>query len=150
MGDGGAAALDAREWLKLGPLAGVARPTGLSLYYDDPSQDIQIVALFDRCTHLCCYPGWHVAPEELISHNYTAPDPTYDVFRQDPVYCICHDVAYDPMVLEVAHNPRSNADYVGDRQILGPGFGPLPVIPIRAVEDVLEGGMADPRWYEYC
>src|SRR2546426_5304711 len=42
-----------------------ALPEGFNLFFDDPNLDAanggtRIVVLFDRCVHLCCYPGWHV------------------------------------------------------------------------------------------
>ena len=40
--------------------------------------------------------------------------------------------------------------FVGARIVHGPGKFSLPVEPVRAVNDVLYGGMPDPRWYAYC
>jgi len=121
---------------------------GFSLYYDDPTRDLRIVTLFDRCVHLCCYPGWHVIPTaDAPNVNYS---PTYSVYGQDPVYCICHASQYDPMVLVKSTNPKNNATYVGAQFVHGPANRSLPVIAVRAANDTLVGGMVDARWYVYC
>lgn len=124
--------------------------SGFGLTYDDPARDIRIVAAFDRCTHLCCYPGWHVATGIPIPRDYIVPPPTYDVYGQDPVYCICHDTQYDPLLLRADTNPNNGVLYPGMTLVRLPGTFSLPLIPLRAVNDALEGGMFDPRWYVYC
>ncbi len=128
----------------------VPLPGGYSLYYDDPVRDLRIVVVFDRSTYLCCYPGWHVVTNPPPARDYTAPCPTYQVFGQDPIYDICHGGQWDPLALEWALNPRANVNYVGARIVHGPGFGPLPVLLVRAEQDVLHGGAADSNWYVYC
>ncbi len=125
-------------------------PAGFGLYYDDPVRDIRIVALFDRCTHLCCYPGWHVVSDPPPPRTYTVSPPTYDVYRQDPVYCVCHDSQFDPLLLVADVNPVNNVGFVGAQVVHPPATYSIPVIPIRAVSDELRGGMANPAWYAYC
>src|SRR5439155_1304670 len=44
---------------------------------------------------------------------------------------------------------RDTANF-GARMVHGPGFGPLPVVSVRADGDLVVGGMIDPRWYQYC
>jgi len=34
--------------------------------------------------------------------------------------------------------------------VYGPSSRAIPLIPVKAVDDVLVGGMPDPRWYLYC
>jgi Rieske Fe-S protein len=128
-------------------------PEGFNLYYDDEATDTRIVVLFDRCVHLCCYPGWHVVdnpPPGRDYSSYGASPPTWDQFKQDPVYCVCHGSQYDPMLLSVDVNDKSNARYVGAARVHGPAPRALPVIPVRSQGGALVGGMADPAWYVYC
>lgn len=133
--------------------ASAGLPLGFNFFYDDPTRDIRIVALFDRCTHLCCYPGWHVVsnpPPSTDYSTYGTYSPTYEVYSQLPIYCICHGGEYDPLLLTSGTNPTTQSSYVGADWIYGPVDRPLPLIPLNAVDDVLYGGMADPRWYAYC
>lgn len=133
-------------------------PEGFDLVFDDPALDAanggtRIVVLFDRCVHLCCYPGWHVVtspPPGRSYADYGASPPTYDQFRQDPVYCVCHGSQYDPMVLVVNTNDRNGSRYVGAWRVHGPAPRALPVIPVRAQGANLVGGMVNPAWYVYC
>ena len=128
-------------------------PAGFDLYYDDPVRDVRLVVLFDRCTHLCCYPGWHVVSDPPPGRDYAtygASPPTYEVYQQDPVYCLCHGAQYDPLLLAADVNPKNDVPYVGARVVYGPATHAMPIVPIRAVSDVLEGGMANPAWYVYC
>jgi Rieske Fe-S protein len=134
----------------------VTVPTGYSLFYDDPVRDVRIVVLFQRCTHLCCSASWHVVLEPPPARDYevyvTNPQenvPTYYVYGQDPIYCICHGAQWEPMALVDGTHP-TGPSYIGARLVHGPGWGPLPVVVVRARDDVLEGGMIDPRWYSFC
>lgn len=128
-------------------------PPDYSLYYDDLARNLRVVVLYDRCTHLCCYPGWHVVTNPPPLRDYaaygTAP-PTYLAYNQDPVYCVCHGAQYDPLLLTADVNPKNGAPFVGARIVHGPGAFALPVIPVRGVDDVLYGSMSDPRWYAFC
>ena len=131
----------------------VALPPGFSLYYDDPVRDVRIVTVLSKCTHLCCYPGWHVVTDPPPPRDYATygvDPPTYTQFGQDPIYCACHASQYDPMVLVVNVNGKNGAQYVGAVRVHGPAPRALPVVPVKAVGDTLIGGMPDPRWYEYC
>src|SRR5438046_214954 len=51
----------------------VLLPAGYSLAFDDPSRDLRIVAIFNRSTHLCCYPDWHVPHAIAPARAYIAP-----------------------------------------------------------------------------
>jgi len=137
-----------------------ALPEGFNLFFDDANLDAahggtRIVVLFDRCVHLCCYPGWHVVNNpppfrDYASYTGGAIVPTYNVFGVDPVYCICHGSQYEPMVLVVNTNNKNGAQYVGAWRVHGPAPRALPVIPVKATGLNLVGGMADPAWYVYC
>lgn len=128
----------------------VSLPAGFGLYYDDPARDIRIVAVYDRCGHLCCYPGWQVVQDPPPSRDYVSDAPTYRVYGLDPIYCVCHGSQYDPMVLVTDVNPRNGVTYVGPSRVHGPSSRAIPIIPLKAVDDILVGGMPDPRWYQYC
>lgn len=123
---------------------------GFALYYDDASRDIRIVAAYDRCAHLCCYPGWHVITTPPPERDHVAACPTYQVYMQDPVYCICHGSQYDPMVLVKEVNPVNGVTYVGAERVHGPAARAIPIVALRAIDDVLYGLEADSRWYVYC
>ena len=131
-------------------------PSGYDLYYEDLSRDLRIVVFLARCTDLCCYVGWHVVTNPPPGHDYAnyglepPYPPTYEVYGQDPIYCVCHGAQFDPLLLVASTNPANNVTFPGAELIYGPGRFALPIIPVRAVKDVLEGGMADPRWYGYC
>lgn len=123
---------------------------GYSLYYDDPARDIRIVVLYDRCVHLCCYPGWQVVTNPPPGRDYLVPCPTFQVYGIDPIYCICHGSQYDPLVLTENVNPTNNVTYVGAERVHGPAGRSVPVIAVRVAQDILYGGMVDPAWYHYC
>lgn len=130
-----------------------ALPDGFSLYFDNKDLDAanggtRIVVLFDRCVHLCCYPGYHVLSNP--PRDYKERPVIWEEFGQDPVYCICHASQYDPMQLVVNAHVRSKARYVGALRVHGPAERALPVIPVRDQGPNLVGGMADPAWYIYC
>lgn len=126
-------------------------PRGYAIFYDDPSRDIRIVAGFGQCTHLCCYPGWHVVTNPPPSRNYLVPPPTCTVYAEDPVFCVCHDAQYDPLLLIEDWNSKSNVPFPGTQLVHGPGTFAMPLIPLCAADDdVLQGGLPDPRWYQYC
>ncbi len=133
-------------------------PTGFDLFFDDKDIDAanggtRIVVLFDRCVHLCCYPGWQVVDNPPPGRDYSAygaSPPTYVQFGKDPVYCVCHGSQYDPMLLVVNVNDKNGARYVGAERVHGPAPRALPVIPVKAQGLNLVGGMADPAWYIYC
>lgn len=140
-------------------------PEGFNLYFDDPALDsanggTRIVVLFDRCVHLCCYPGWHVVhspPPQTDYEAYFPPGtnvpeqvPTHYQFGQDPVYCVCHGSQYEPMRLVVNTHPKGSTRYVGAQRVHGPAARALAVVPVRAQGLNLVGGMANPAWYVYC
>lgn len=125
-------------------------PAGFSLYYDDSSRNIRIVAGLDRCTHQCCYPGWHVLTNPPPSRDYLVPSPTYSVYAEDPIYCICHGTQYDPLVLLSDTNPHNGVRFPGMELVHGPGTFAMPLLPLRTVGDVLEGSLPDPSWFVYC
>ncbi len=135
--------------------AGVAPlPAGFSLAYEDTATDTRIVVLFDRCVHLCCYPGWHVVDNPPPATNYldyvsTMP-PTVQNYDQKPIYCVCHGSQYDPLLLVVNINPKNHAPYVGAERVHGPAPRALPIIPVKEQAGTLRGAIPDAKWYTYC
>jgi len=133
-------------------------PEGFRLFFDDPDLDAanggtRIVVVFDRCVHLCCYPGWHVVfdpPPARDYSAYNAEPPTYKEFGVDPIYCVCHGSQYDPMLLVVDRNTKNGARYVGAQRVHGPALRALPVIPVRLEGGAMVGGMPNPAWFVYC
>lgn len=126
-------------------------PTGFEFFYDDPNRDLRIVVVSARCTHLCCYTGWHTLPPEIPPlENYFRSSPTREVYGEVPIYCICHDAQFDPLVFGENWVVWGSFSYLGIQAVGGPARHGLPVVPVKAVNDVLFGGMGDPRWYAYC
>ena len=126
-------------------------PEGFKLAYENRDTETRIVVLFDRCVHLCCYPGWQVVTNPPPDYNnYIVPSPTHNVYGEDPVYCVCHGSQYDPLLLVININPKNNAPYVGAERVHGPAPRALPVIPVREQGGTLTGTMPDPKWYTYC
>ena len=128
----------------------VAVPSGFDLYYDDPTRDIRIVVVYDRCAHLCCYPGWQVVQIPPPSRDYVGPAPTYQVYGLDPIYCVCHGSQYDPMLLVKSTNANNGVNFVGPSRVHGPATRAIPILAVRAVDDALQAALVDPAWYRYC
>jgi len=108
-----------------------------------------IVALFDRCTHLCGNPGWHVRPIPQDFKRYLVP-PTTEIYDQDPIWCQSHNAMYDPLSLMMDRHPNGT-EYIGARLVHGPGTTALPAIPLRREGEILLGREENPGWYSaYC
>ena len=130
-------------------------PPGFDYVYSDATTKTLIIVAFDRCVHLCCYPGWHVVDNPPPGRDYStygASPPTYEVYREDPIYCICHGSQYDPLLQVVNVNPHvtPSVNYIGCERVHGPAPRALPIICVKSQGGALIGGMADPRWYIYC
>jgi len=126
----------------------LAPPEGFSFHYEDSEHQVRIVTLFDRCTHLCCGPGWHAIP--VSERDYRMRSPTWAVYGQDPIHCVCHGSQYDPLLLTTNVHPRNGTSYLGATHVHGPTQRALPVVPVRVDNGVLVVGMPDPRSYDYC
>ncbi len=115
------------------------------------------VALFDRCVHLCCPPGWHLDPVPALLHDYILQPRTLLASPpQDPIWCECHNSQYDPVTIVPGVHPTGNVPYLGAQRVHGPATRALPAIPLKAAGTVLQGlyDPADgghPEWYSsYC
>ena len=124
-----------------------------------------IVALYDRCVHFCCKPGWHVYTVPNTLHNYVtdprtflATDPVSGAsVPQDPIWCQCHNSQYDPVTLvHSVHPPPANVPHIGAQFVHGPASRALPCIPIKLAGSTIEGVYdpddgGHPEWYSaYC
>lgn len=121
---------------------------GFELAVQHPDGDSVLVAIFDRCIHLCCTPGWHVIPNP--PRDYVEPTKTHEIYGEDPIYCVCHGSQYDPLDLVNDVHPKSDARYVGSRRVHLPADRALPSIPIKVEGKNLIGGYLNPEWYVYC
>ena len=116
------------------------------------------IALYDRCVHLCCKPGWHYNAVPGSLRDYVAQPRTFLATpSQDPIWCQCHNSQYDPVTLvNNIHPPPANVPYVGARFVHGPASRALPCIPVKLTGQALEGiydpdGGGHPEWYSaYC
>ncbi len=96
-------------------------------FIDNPA----IVAIWDRCTHLCCFPQWHPAPLPPVYQDYEAGrEPRTYLAGQDPIWCRCHDAQFDPVTLEWDRHPAGTL-YVAARWSHGPATRGLPMISIE-------------------
>lgn len=90
-----------------------------------------IVAFYDRCTHLCCFPNWQLEVLPPESRNYEpGRAPRTLLAGEDPIWCRCHNGQYDPVTLEWNTHPNG-VRYVGARWSHGPVGRALPAISIR-------------------
>lgn len=118
-------------------------------------QRYTFVALYDRCVHLCCFPGWHFLKVPDSFHDWDPRPRTYDIAGEDPVWCQCHNSQYDPATLKDDVHPNG-VRYIGATKVHGPAPRALPAIPIRRTGLFIEGlyDPADgghPEWYSaYC
>lgn len=142
-------------------------PTGPPFPFGDSIIDTTIngeqytfVALYDRCVHLCCNPGWHLANVPRAFRTYDLPgigEPRTFLANpsQDPVWCLCHNSQYDPVTLVNDRHPNG-VQYVGAQRVHGPANRGLPAIPLKLNGEFIEGiyEPADgghPQWYSaYC
>jgi len=113
-----------------------------------------IVGLYDRCVHLCCNPGWHLA---FVTRTGYVVDPVriIELADEDPILCQCHGSQYDPITLVKDTHPNGVA-YVGSQRVHGPAPRALPAIPLRLngpfIEGIYEPSQGGhPEWYSaYC
>jgi Rieske Fe-S protein len=107
-----------------------------------------VAALHNRCTHLCCYPGWQLKPvPEAFRHYLTAP--RSEAYGRDPIWCLCHNAMYDPITF--VEDSHEGIRYTGARHVHGPATRALPAIPVRrGGGELLIGDYAHPVWYNSC
>jgi Rieske Fe-S protein len=92
--------------------------------------DVGIVAIWDRCVHLCCFPQWHLARLPPAYQDYEpARVPRTSADGQDPIWCRCHNSQYDPATIAWDVHPNGNV-YLGANLAHGPATRGLPAIAI--------------------
>ncbi len=140
----------------------VLRPTDFDPFVIDVTEDLgkglqryTFVAIYDRCVHLCCFPGWHFFPVPSSFRDWEPRPRTFELAQQDPIWCQCHNSQYDPVTLKKDVHPNG-VPYIGATKVHGPAPRALPAIPIKrnglfieGIYDPAEGG--HPEWYSaYC
>jgi len=116
---------------------------------DDRNPRSVVVAIYDRCVHLCCNPGWHVKAVPEAFKDYLA-NPKTLLYGEDPIWCQCHNSQYDPMTLRWDQHPNGQR-YIGARHVHGPAIRGLPAIPVHLEGDTLVGDYNFPEWYSsFC
>lgn len=106
---------------------------------EDFVADPTIVAFWDRCTHLCCFPQWHPDALPSVFQDYeTGRTPRTFLAGEDPIWCRCHNGQYDPVTLEWDVHPNG-IRYIGARWSHEPVARALPAIAIREEGGRIEG-----------
>ncbi len=92
-----------------------------------------IVAIWDRCVHLCCFPQWHLAkvPPAYQQYDTGRVPRTLTEAGQDPIWCRCHNSQYDPITVVWDVHP-SGVIYLGAKMAHGPAKRALPVVSITS------------------
>ena len=98
---------------------------------EDFVQDVGLVALWDRCVHLCCFPGWHIEGLPSAYKDYEAERfPRTFQAGQDPIWCRCHNSQYDPVTLVWDIHPNGTI-YIGGNMAHGPATRALAAVSIK-------------------
>lgn len=89
-----------------------------------------IVAIWDRCVHLCCFPQWHLERLPDSYRDYEASRvPRTSLAGQDPIWCRCHNSQYDPITLVWDVHPNGTV-YIGANLAHGPATRSLAAVSI--------------------
>jgi len=92
--------------------------------------DEGIVAIWDRCVHLCCFPQWHGEKLPSAYQDYEAERvPRTFLAGQDPIWCRCHNSQYDPITLVWDVHPNGTV-YIGANLVHGPATRALAAVSI--------------------
>ncbi len=98
---------------------------------EDFLDDLGIVAIWDRCAHLCCFPQWHLDPLPPAYQDYEAARvPRTFLAGQDPIWCRCHNSQYDPVTLVWDIHPNGIL-YIGTNLAHGPATRGMPAVSVR-------------------
>ncbi|HKZ64446.1 MAG TPA: hypothetical protein VJ400_08385 [Thermoplasmata archaeon] len=93
--------------------------------------DEGIVAIYDRCVHLCCFPQWHIDKLPPAYQDYEAARvPRTFLAGEDPIWCRCHNSQYDPVTLVWDVHPNGTL-YVGANMAHGPATRGMPAVSIE-------------------
>ena len=95
-------------------------------------EDATLVAIWDKCVHLCCFPQWHLAKLPPSYQVYDAGRvPRTFTDGQDPIWCRCHNSQYDPVTIVWDVHP-SGIVYLGANMAHGPAKRGLPAVSIAS------------------
>jgi len=98
---------------------------------EDFLADPTVVAFWDRCTHLCCFPQWHLEALPSALQDYEpGRSPRTSLAGEDPIWCQCHHGQFDPVTLEWDVHPNG-VRYIGARWSRAPVTRALPAISVR-------------------
>jgi len=101
--------------------------------------DEGIVAIWDRCVHLCCNPQWHLEGMPPAYRDYEAARvPRTSLSGKDPIWCRCHNSQYDPTTLVWDVHPNGIL-YVGANLSHGPATRGMPAVPIAERAGLIRG-----------
>jgi len=107
---------------------------------DDFLADEGIVAIWDRCVHLCCFPQWHLDSLPPAYQDYEAVRvPRTFLAGQDPIWCRCHNSQYDPVTLVWDIHPNGVL-YIGANMAHGPATRSLAAVSIASEAGRIVGG----------
>ena len=98
---------------------------------EDYIDDAGIVAVWDRCVHLCCFPGWHLTklPPSYQEYEASRVPRTLSAAGQDPIWCRCHNSQYDPITVVWDIHPNGIV-YLGANVSHGPAKRAMPVVSV--------------------
>jgi len=92
--------------------------------------DAGIVAIWDRCVHLCCFPQWHLEDLPAAYQDYEpALVPRTFEAGEDPIWCRCHNSQYDPATIAWDVHPNGTV-YMGANLAHGPANRGMPAVSI--------------------
>ena len=102
--------------------------------------DAGIVAIWDRCVHLCCLPQWHLEKLPPAYQDYEASRvPRTSEAGEDPIWCRCHNSQYDPATFVWDVHPDKTL-YIAANLSHGPATRGLPVVSIKESAGRIVGG----------
>ncbi|TLZ53250.1 MAG: hypothetical protein E6K18_00765 [Methanobacteriota archaeon] len=98
---------------------------------EDFIDDSGIIAIWDRCVHLCCFPGWHLTklPPSYQQYDASRVPRTLSAAGEDPIWCRCHNSQYDPITVVWDVHPNGTV-YMGANMAHGPAKRALAVVSV--------------------
>ena len=105
----------------------------------DYISDVGVIAIWDRCVHLCCFPGWHLTKLPPTYQDYDASRvPRTFLAGQDPIWCRCHNSQYDPVTIVWDVHPNGTI-YMGANMAHGPAKRALAAVSITEASGRIVG-----------
>jgi len=101
--------------------------------------DEGIVAIWDRCVHLCCFPQYHLEKLPSAYQDYEASRvPRTFLAGKDPIWCRCHNSQYDPVTFVWDVHPNKVL-FIAANLSHGPATRGLPVVSIKEAGGTIVG-----------